>query len=97
MDPNQEIEVFVRLAVAMGEPLEVVYRMMEDERNQLINLLLGPGRKHAKVQQPVQLDVHQVNLYLISAGLLLLGDIFPTRADIEVNHANIVLGQSEIF
>ena len=75
MDLNQEIEVFERLAVTMGEPLEVVYRMMEEERNQLITLLLGPveeGQEHqAEVHQPVHPDVHQVNYFIISVRLQL--------------------------
>ena len=66
MDLNPEAEVFERLAVKLGEPLEVVWKMVEEERAHLIKLLLGPGEGIEEVekttQESNQPDVQQASI-----------------------------------
>ena len=69
MDVNPEEEVFERLAVMLGEPLEVVWRMVPEERTQLIHLILGPGEEGGEGQKPTQESIHsdvkQVSFFII--------------------------------
>ena len=41
MERNAKEKLYERLAVALGEPLEMVWRMVEQERNHLITVMLG--------------------------------------------------------
>ena len=68
MDTNPEEEVFERLAVLLGEPLVDVWRMPEEERTHLIDLLLGSGEEKEEGQKSTressQPDIQQASFFI---------------------------------